>query len=209
MTFSFIILLAITRNIVVSVLSIFSVGVVILSVLCIMVLKGYELGVSESICVVISIGLSVDYVVHLAQDYMHSSHKNRSSKMKQAYTEMGVSIFSGTITTFGAGLALFGGTLNTFQKFAVIITSTVGISFLTSMLFFGALLHLMGPQNGWGDICFCAFWEDPEVKKREEELKEEYGILDADQMQAKEEDFDQFMNDRENQYADPNAPDVE
>jgi len=82
MTFSFIILLAITRNIVVSVLSIISVGVVILSVLCIMVLKGYELGVSESICVVISIGLSVDYVVHLAQDYMHSSHKNRSSKMK-------------------------------------------------------------------------------------------------------------------------------
>jgi len=58
---------------------------------------------------------------------------------------MGVSILSGTITTFCAGAALFGGMLNTFQKFAVIITSTVGISFLTSMLFFGALLHLMGP----------------------------------------------------------------
>jgi len=58
---------------------------------------------------------------------------------------MGVSIFSGTVTTFGAGLALFGGMLNTFQKFAVIICSTVGISFLTSMLFFGALLHMMGP----------------------------------------------------------------
>jgi len=81
MTFSFFILLFITRNIIVSFLSIISVAVVIVSVLCIMV-KGYELGVSESICVVISIGLSVDYVVHLAQDYMHSSHKNRSSKMK-------------------------------------------------------------------------------------------------------------------------------
>lgn len=90
-------------------LAIVSVSVVVASVLAIMVLKGYDLGVSESICTVICIGLSVDYVVHLAQDYIHSGQKHRSSKMKQAYTEMGVSIFSGTITTFGAGIPLYFG----------------------------------------------------------------------------------------------------
>lgn len=68
---------------------------------------------------------------------------------------MGVSILSGTITTLGCGMSLFGGKLITFQKFAVIITSTIGISFLSAMLLFGALCHVVGPQNNFGDICCC------------------------------------------------------
>ena len=114
MGFAFIILLIATKNIIISVASIFCVAVVILSVVALMVIQGWELGISESISVVILIGLSVDYVVHLASDYKHSAHESRSNKIKQAYTEMGVSILSGTITTFGSGLALFGGEVVTF-----------------------------------------------------------------------------------------------
>lgn len=100
---------------------------------------------SESICIVILIGFSVDYVVHLAADYNHSSKKEKGDRMRQAYREMGVSIMSGSITTFGSGAMLFGGTIITFQKFAVLITSTIVFSFFTSMLFFGALCHVCGP----------------------------------------------------------------
>ena len=68
---------------------------------------------------------------------------------------MGVSIFSGSLTTFGAGAFLFGGQLMVFQKFAVLITSTITLSFFCSMLLFGALCHTVGSQNGTGDIkCF-------------------------------------------------------
>ena len=67
--FSFVVLLIATGNIVVSFLAIISVTVVIVSVVSIMVLKGWELGISESVSVVIMIGLSVDYVVHLAANY--------------------------------------------------------------------------------------------------------------------------------------------
>ena len=68
---------------------------------------------------------------------------------------MGISIFSGTLTTFGAGAFLFGGQMVVFKKFAVLITSTISISFLSSMLLFGALCHTFGPQNGVGDLnCF-------------------------------------------------------
>jgi len=70
--FAFLILLIATQNIILAILAIVCVAVVILSVVGIMVLKGWELGVSESISVVIMIGLSVDYVVHLAADYKHS-----------------------------------------------------------------------------------------------------------------------------------------
>lgn len=68
---------------------------------------------------------------------------------------MGVSILSGTITTLGCGISLFGGKLMTFQKFAVIITSTIAVSYLSAMLLFGALCHVMGPQNNFGDVCCC------------------------------------------------------
>ena len=109
LTFSFIVLLIATKNIILSALSILCVTIVIGSVVCIMVLKGWQLGVSESISIVVIIGFSVDYTVHIAADYMHSPHSSRNDKMKQAYTEMGVSILSGSITTLGAGAFLFGG----------------------------------------------------------------------------------------------------
>ena len=79
-----------------------------------MSMKGWQLGVSESIAVVVQIGLSVDYVVHLSTDYMHSPYGSRNDKMKQAYQQMGVSIFSGSLTTFGAGAFLFGGQMVVF-----------------------------------------------------------------------------------------------
>jgi len=68
------------------------------------------MGVSESISVVMLIGFSVDYIIHLSADYVHSPYKSRHDKMKQAYGEMGISILSGAITTFGAGCFCFLGT---------------------------------------------------------------------------------------------------
>ena len=47
-----------------------------------MVLKKWQLGVSECICVVILIGFSVDYIVHLGSDYMHSKLDSRLDKMR-------------------------------------------------------------------------------------------------------------------------------
>lgn len=67
---------------------------------------------------------------------------------------MGESILSGTITTMGSGAFLFGGKMVTFQKFSIIITSTIGISYLVSMLVFGAMMHICGPMRGCGDICY-------------------------------------------------------
>ena len=82
LTFSFIVLLIATKNIILSTLSILCVTMVIGSVVCIMVLKGWQLGVSESISIVVIIGFSVDYTVHIAADYMHSSHTSRNDKMR-------------------------------------------------------------------------------------------------------------------------------
>ena len=116
-------------------------AVVIVSVLSIEYMLGWELGVSESISMVVLIGFSIDFIVHLASDYQHSAHVSRHEKMKQAYEDMGISILSGFITTWGCGIFLAFGYLVTFNKFAVLITTTITISFVVSIFLFGALMH--------------------------------------------------------------------
>ena len=143
--FAFIILLMATRNVIQATISLISVAIIIVSVLCIMQLQGWEIGISESISMVILIGFSVDYVVHLSADYMHSPQAERSNKMQQALQEMGVSILSGSITTFGSGVFLFGGKIILFNKFAILVTCTITFSFFVAMLFFSAVMHICGP----------------------------------------------------------------
>lgn len=88
---------------------------------------------------------------------------------------MGVSIFSGSVTTFLSGLALFGGKLVTFQKFALIICSTIFFSFATAMLFFTALMHTYGPQDEWCDLCSCCTdKETREFLAKQREEREDY-----------------------------------
>ena len=149
----FIILLIAIRNIIQTIISLFCVAFCITGVLSIEYMLGWELGISESISMVVLIGFSIDFIVHLASDYMHSAHKSRHDKMKQAYEEMGVSILSGFITTFGSGVFLAGGYLITFNKFAVLITATISISFVVSIFLFGAMMHTVGPEDGFGNIC--------------------------------------------------------
>ena len=151
----FCILLIATKNIIQALITLFCVSIIILSMLTIEYFLGWEIGVSESISMVLLIGFSVDYVVHLSADYVHSAHPSRHGRMQEAYEAMGVSILSGCFTTFGSGVFLFGGEMVTFRKFAVIITCTVTISFCVAMLFFGSIMHAMGPEKGCGDLDCC------------------------------------------------------
>lgn len=175
--FAFMILTIVTCNMLIAFLAILSVGMIMVSVIAVMVYQGWEMGVSESVSVVMLIGLSVDYIVHLAQAYKRSVASHRSAKTKFAFQEMGVSIFSSTITTFLAGVALFGGQIVIFQKFALVICTTILFSFLVSMLFFGALLHIIGPQNDWCDLCSCMIDRDLEAFKKNQQ--EQYDLMVA------------------------------
>lgn len=78
---------------------------------------------------------------------------------------MGVSILSGCITTFGCGFSLFFGNFTYFKKFALVITSTIVISFITAMLSFGAFCHIFGPEKNFGMIF-------PKNKDDDEDLEE-------------------------------------
>ena len=58
------------------------------------VMLGWELGTVESICFTIVAGFSVDYVVHLAHAYVHSTSPTRAERVRDALAEMGISVLS-------------------------------------------------------------------------------------------------------------------
>lgn len=158
---AFVVLLAASTNLIIAFSAILCVGIVVVSVICLLIQLNWQLGVSESICLVILIGLSVDYCVHLAMNYMHEPYILRGRKMQETFRNMGSAIFSAALTTLGAGCFLYGGKLITFHKFAIIICATIGASFLVSMLFFGAIMHICGPQSGCGNLFYsCEERED-------------------------------------------------
>jgi len=115
-------------------------------------MRGQQLGTYESCSIVATVGLSVDYIVHLAADYMHSKESLRADKMKQAYRQMGVSIVSGAITTIGCGILLSNGNMIFFQTFGLFVVITISFAFLSSTLTFGALCHSIGPEQDFGKL---------------------------------------------------------
>lgn len=129
----------------VSLFSILSIMGILVSVVHIMFLQGWEIGIAESITIVILNGFSVDYVVHLANHYIESSYIDRYSKMKESLTEIGVSILSGSITTLGSGIFLIFSNLTLFLKFSIIILTTITFSVYFSLFFFSSLMHILGP----------------------------------------------------------------
>ena len=144
---AFSIMIISTQNILIATYAIISVLWIVLTVVGVMVMNGYELGVSESIAMVIIIGFSVDYVVHLGAHYVHKKSPDRTDRTSDALGAMGVSIFSGAVTTFGSGVFLYGGHMIFFQKFALIITTTVAVSLIYAMVYFVAFLHAFGPER--------------------------------------------------------------
>lgn len=103
---AFIVIALSTFNFIIAFYSILCIVGVIISVSAIMVLAGWEFGVSESIGIVGLIGFSVDYVVHLANHYVESVKRDRHSRIQEAYGEMGISILGGAITSFGSAVPL-------------------------------------------------------------------------------------------------------
>eukprot|EP00462_Mataza_sp_D1_P024935 CAMPEP_0175132088 /NCGR_PEP_ID=MMETSP0087-20121206/6891_1 /TAXON_ID=136419 /ORGANISM="Unknown Unknown, Strain D1" /LENGTH=1082 /DNA_ID=CAMNT_0016414425 /DNA_START=38 /DNA_END=3287 /DNA_ORIENTATION=+ len=146
-----VVLLVATRNWWVSLIAATSVAGVCLSVFLFMVMAGWEIGVLESICMVIVVGMSVDYSVHLVHAYNHSPLNSRYEKARSALTEMGVSVLGGAITTFGASFFLFFSAMSFFFQFGLFIGMVILCSCAWSMLFLMASLMVCGPSGNRKD----------------------------------------------------------
>mmetsp|Transcript_59937 Transcript_59937/g.147347 ORF Transcript_59937/g.147347 Transcript_59937/m.147347 type:complete len:1142 (-) Transcript_59937:8-3433(-) len=114
-------------------------------------MKG-KLGYYECMFLQITVGMSVDYVVHLAHSYNSSRRHARADKMQDSLGEMGISVFSGAITTLAASGLLFACKFNAFFEYGSFIFFVIFWSILWAIIMFPAMMIQFGPQGRSGDI---------------------------------------------------------
>lgn len=143
-----------TQNWIISVYAILSICGILCFELAVMVWNGWELGTAESIAVVIMIGFSVDYVVHLGNAYVECSnvYKLRNQRITYSLFTMGISVLSGAITTFTSAFWLIFPVFLFYYKFSILVMTTSVISLLFATLFFMSLLAICGPNTKSGYI---------------------------------------------------------
>ncbi|CAH1792445.1 unnamed protein product [Owenia fusiformis] len=149
---AFPILIIATKNVIVGFFALCSIAMVTTSVVGVIPLAGWKLGILECLNLVLIVGLSVDYVVHLAEGYSRSPHKDRLGRVHSMLEEVGVSVLSGSITTLGASFFILLAEILFFTQFGIIMFSTIGFSVMYALGFFTVLLVLLGPQNEFGSI---------------------------------------------------------
>ena len=108
--------------------------IVILGVIGVVMLMGARLGMYECLVMILSIGLAVDYDVHITHFY-NIAQGSRKEKTIEAISGVGISILGGAATTMGAGLPLFFCAMTFFKLCGWFIFFTSLISLVSS---FGA-----------------------------------------------------------------------
>jgi len=104
--FAYIVLLVATNNLIIASAAVFTILCICACVLGGMVLLGWELGMTESICLTILAGFCVDYIVHFAHSYRTCTEPSRVQRATFALGHMGISVLSGALTSLGASFLL-------------------------------------------------------------------------------------------------------
>ena len=121
---------------------------------------GWQLGVIESICITIVVGLSVDYTIHLGHifsitlvDDTQEPAEQRFRKAREALSSMGVSVFSAAITTFGSAVFLCMSYVLFFRNFGIFVVLNIFYSTLFAFIGYMAFMMWVGPLGSEGNLC--------------------------------------------------------
>jgi hypothetical protein len=144
---AFVVILISTRNWVVSVLSTVNIVCVLLCVVGFVTMIGWTLSTITAILISILAGFSVDYVVHLAHAFV-TTKGDREAKIRGAFADMGVSVFSGMLTSVVASLPLFLCQIQFFASFGTFLCCTIAFSWVYANFFFMGLLASVNSEIG-------------------------------------------------------------
>ncbi|KAL7545699.1 hypothetical protein ACHAWF_009050 [Thalassiosira exigua] len=136
---AFAVLLVSTRVFHIAFFASISIMCVLVSVVGVMVMLGWNLGSIESILIGIIAGFSVDYVVHLAHAY-EIARGDTYTRITEAFSDLGISVFNGMITSVVASIPLFFCQLQFFAKFGTFLCLTIAFSWIFANFGFMSLL---------------------------------------------------------------------
>jgi hypothetical protein len=155
-----------------------TIGMIATFVLGFLQIVGWGLGPLESILIVIVIGFSVDYTVHLADSYMQSHAATREGKVTDALVHTGSSVLSGAISTIGASIPMFFAKIIFFYKFGIFILLTIALSLNFSLVFFSAVLAWVGPLGKTGEVAMLYASSVKRAQATIDEIEEAQQLVD-------------------------------
>jgi hypothetical protein len=143
-------------------LAVYLVSVVLCIVICLAGLMfgalGWSFGVVEAIGLIVFVGFSVDYSLHIIEAYNQSAHSDRFAKTRQALLQAGSAVFSAGVTSFGAGLFILLCSIQVFVQFGMVVILNTFLSLLFGLCFLSALLMIIGPTDNFGSLPAFYAW---------------------------------------------------
>jgi predicted RND superfamily exporter protein len=149
---SFILITILTRNLIIIFISILSMVQVITTFTALINLLGWNYGFFEMLSAILVTGFPLDSVLRLTLEYNGAPHTNRNDKIRYALEQIGPSIFYVVVITFGCCIPFLVAKMYYIMKIALIIAVTIVSSALITFVFLPSTYHIIGPQEGLGDI---------------------------------------------------------
>jgi len=164
-----VVLLLVVGNVVMAIYALISIVWVLSAVVASLRLFGFVLDLMVAVVMAISIGMSVDFVCHMAHAYVrHEENKSssarcidqlpcksgdeRNKRAADALSSMGISVTLGAMTTFFGGLVMMLTNVKFFYQFGVFLSTTMFWSLSFAIFYFPALAACIGPVGGFGDL---------------------------------------------------------
>ena len=192
---AFVIVAAATRNLALAAVAAGCIAGSVTTFVGFMTAAGWRLGVIESVCMTIVVGMSCDYVVHIATLHAHiledgecasAGHTHRHVRsiryVRKTVTLIGSPVMAAALTSVGAAAFLAGTTIVFLNRFGVFVVVTlISAAFYAIFAYssvaltlssFGADLHRLSWT--WGGLCAAR----KEVSPETEALELDEGSLD-------------------------------
>ncbi|KAJ8608808.1 hypothetical protein CTAYLR_009351 [Chrysophaeum taylorii] len=179
---SWVLLLLSTGNFITACLAVVTIGMVCTIVIGFINIVGWGLGPLESVLIVIVVGFSIDYTVHLADSFMNSRSTTREAKVRDAVTHTGSSVLSGAVSTLTASIPMFFAQVIFFQKFGAFVFMTIALSLIYSLGFFCSLLIHFGPMGTSGSLSKYYGGLVTKMHKHMVELEKQQAAIDQDRI---------------------------
>ncbi|XP_044742091.1 protein dispatched [Chrysoperla carnea] len=157
LAFSFIILIVVTGNYLVSIFASFTVLVILQLIIATLILLGWRLNILESIALTSSIGLTVDFSLHYSIGFVLNNKKytntDRYKSTKFTLFQMVGPTTMACLTTAFAGLFMLPSQIQPYIQIGTFLIVAMLFSWIYSTFYFCSLLALFGPNNNNYGYC--------------------------------------------------------
>ncbi|XP_072043684.1 protein dispatched homolog 1-like [Amphiura filiformis] len=149
----FFILVVTILNIILAFYAILTVAFAVFVTVASLVLLGWELNIFESVILILSVGLCVDFTIHYGVAYRLADLAiSRRQKTEFSIETMTGAISVAALSAFLAGVFMLAANINAYLQLGLFLTLVMSVSWVYSTFFFQSLCRIMGPEGRWGDL---------------------------------------------------------